>query len=779
MPVVRLAGFGGENRATHPMMLPETTGTVSLNQKPGRGDLRPWKSPTTVATVPSGRQTIYRMGRDVASDSQYWLSWTGVVHAVRGFDAADTTERTYYSGDGAPKVTDNTSLDGTDPQSNPVVVRPLGVPAPASAPVVVSNVGGGVVTENLGQHQLLLSEAIIDTFVLGGILRVKVTGAADQLVTLTEPSVGAGVTLASLAAQLTALNGISASVVAATGTESAAVKILSDAVGVSFSIERDTGMTTPTSENPTYTALYEDSGAAATTSPIAAAAAATVTILHANIIAMAVGTVLSVKVNLEPDVLRTVSSGAGTYPASVTPDSLLMALSGIAGLTVALVTSANGVSKDLTITTTATGASAYVRLRSVTFGSTPVYATLANSTEIVAPAEASTGTYFYVYTYVNDWGWESAPSPVSAQNDRYLDATATISGFSAAPAGNYNITLIRIYRTQSSSSGATDFFFLREVAIGTTTTQDDLRDLGEVLPTTTWFTPPDNLSYLTSLWNGMLAGLSGNSVRFCESYTPYAWPVAYELLPPDSKPVALAAFGQSLVVLTTARPLIVSGSGPDSMDQQLLELPQGCVAARSVAAMGTGVAWASEDGLCWVGAGGARVLTEGLMLREDWQALVPSSIIGRMYEGRYFGSYDAGSGRKGFFIDPNNPTGLYFLSTGYTALHFDELRDQLYVLNGSNVQKWDAGTALTCTFRSKLFKQPKPVNFVTAKAQADSYPLTVRLYADGVLRHTQTVTSASPFRLPSGFEATTWQIEIEGTASVQYAMLATTVAELY
>jgi hypothetical protein len=107
------------------------------------------------------------------------------------------------------------------------------------------------------------------------------------------------------------------------------------------------------------------------------------------------------------------------------------------------------------------------------------------------------------------------------------------------------------------------------------------------------------------------------------------------------------------------------------------------------------------------------------------------------------------------------------------------LRDQLYVLNGANVQKWDAGTAMTYTFRSKLFKQPKPVNFVTAKAQADSYPVTVRLYADSVLRHTQTVTSASPFRLPSGFEATTWQIEIEGTAPVQYAMLATTVAELY
>ncbi|NYW24490.1 hypothetical protein C6506_28775, partial [Escherichia coli] len=108
-------------------------------QKPGRGDLRPWRNPATVATVPAGRQTIYRMGRDVASDANYWLSWTGVVHAVRGFDTADTTERTYYTGDGAPKVTDNTIALASAPY--PTASRPLGLPAPASAPLASVNAG--------------------------------------------------------------------------------------------------------------------------------------------------------------------------------------------------------------------------------------------------------------------------------------------------------------------------------------------------------------------------------------------------------------------------------------------------------------------------------------------------------------------------------------------------------------------------------------------------------------------------------------------------------------
>lgn len=545
MAVIRWTGFAGENRALHPKLLPEAAGTLSRNQKPGRGDLRPWKTPVQVATVPSGRQTIYRMGRDVASDSQYWLSWTGTVHAVRGFDAADTTERTYYTGDGIPKVTYNTMLDGVDPQDNPAVSRPMGLPAPASAMLVSTNTG---------------------------------TWKGDQT------------------------------------------------------------------------------------------------------------------------------------------------------------------------------------------------------------------TYFYVYTYVNDWGWESAPSPVSLMNTRPSDATAVVSGFAAPPAGNYQINRIRVYRTQTGATGTTEFFFLREIAYGTSSTTDDNRDLGEVLPTTTWLPAPGvpigngsteaALSNLTTLWNGMLAGISGNSVRFCEAYVPYAWPVAYDVVPPDSKPVGLGVFGQSLLVLTTGRPLLVSGSSPDSMDQQPLEMPQGCVSSRSIVSMGSGVAWASEDGLCWYGSGGARILTAGLMMREDWQALVPSSIIGKMYEGLYFGSYDDGSGRKGFLIEPGNPQGIYFLDTGYTALHFDELKDQLYVLDGSSIKKWDTGSLMTVKARSKQFWAPKPINFAAAEVVADTYPLTCRVYADGALKHTQSVASNNPFRLPSGFLAQRWEIEIEGTSAVQSAAIGTSVAEL-
>jgi hypothetical protein len=194
--------------------------------------------------------------------------------------------------------------------------------------------------------------------------------------------------------------------------------------------------------------------------------------------------------------------------------------------------------------------------------------------------------------------------------------------------------------------------------------------------------------------------------------------------------------------------------------------------------MGTGVAWASEDGLCWFGAGGAKIATAGLLTREDWQALDPSSIIGRFYEGLYFGSYLDGATRRGFMIDPVNPQGVFFLDAGYVAMYFDELKDQLYVLSGTNVQKWDAGSPFTYRFRSKVFKAPRPSNFAACEVTADAYPVTVRFFCDGTLRHTQTVASRDPFRLPSGFMATDWQIEVEGVNAVQSVSMAHSMTEL-
>ena len=40
MAIIRQGNFLGEGRALHALLLPEGVGVTSLNQKPGRGDLR-------------------------------------------------------------------------------------------------------------------------------------------------------------------------------------------------------------------------------------------------------------------------------------------------------------------------------------------------------------------------------------------------------------------------------------------------------------------------------------------------------------------------------------------------------------------------------------------------------------------------------------------------------------------------------------------------------------------------------------------------------------------
>lgn len=638
MTILRFSGFGGENRALHPMLLPETVGVISTNQKPGRGDLRPWKAPSTVATVPSGRNTIYRMGRDVTSDTNYWLSWTTAVHVVCAPNATDTAERTYFSGGAAfaPRWTDTTMALATAPY--PTAYRSLGVPAPSSV-CLLSAASPGAVTAG--------------AFTVDAKYIIVTVGTTNWL---------------------------------AIGAENEVVSAGSFVIGTVYTIKTVGGTD--------YTLI----GASASTIGISFTA-----------------------------------TGVGTGSGTATKNDL-------AG-----------------VTFTATGV-----------GSGTGTATVSNTL---------TETRFYTYTCVTDIGEESAPADPSLELTCKTQDIVTISNL-AAPSGTYGINRFRIYRTQTSSTGG-DFYFLREIASTATSTTDDGRALGEVMPTTTWTMPPTDLSWLTGLWNGMMAGISGRSVRFCEAYTFYAWPVAYEILPSNAQPVALATFGQTLVMLTNGNPSIITGGTPDAMDEQPVEFYQACVAPLSAVGMGHGVAWASPDGLAYIGSGGPRMLTEGFMTRDDWQALNPSSIQGCMYERRYLATYTVDGVKKGFVIDPANQGGMYFLDFGFDALHLDDLQDALYVLNGVNIQKWDTGAAKTVTFKSKLFKMPKPTQaFSCAEVVADTYPATFKLYTDGVLKHTQTVASAEPFRLPGGYYAQTYQIEVSTTGAIQGVVMAHSMTEL-
>jgi hypothetical protein len=406
-------------------------------------------------------------------------------------------------------------------------------------------------------------------------------------------------------------------------------------------------------------------------------------------------------------------------------------------------------------------------------------------------------TRYYIYVYVNDWGEVSAPSPVSAAVVCKPGAILAISGMSTVPSGSHGIDKVRIYRTQAVTSGAADFFFLREIAAATTST-DDARALNtkdqleSAGPAGTlglqWAMPPADLTNLAGLWNGMMAGISGKAVRFCEPYKPYSWPPAYAV-PCMDTPVAQAVFGRNLLVLTTGTPLLLLGSAPEAMDGPPVGMVLPCESAAGVVSFKHGAVWPSADGLAYLAEGGQpSIITADLLTREQWRAMNPDTMVADQYEGLYICSYQDGSTRKGFAIDPRNPGSLYPFSEGFTACYFDELQGNLYIFSGVDIKKWDASPEpMTVLHRSKVFRMPRPSNPAVAEVVADDYPVTFKLWAGkhsstgwppGALKETRTVNGRDVFKLKPGYLAEDMQIEVSGTGAIVAAVAASSVDDI-
>lgn len=114
-------------------MLQPNQAQIASNTRLWTGALEalPAKS-TTKTGVSAQAKSIYRFGQDTPGDADYWLVWNEHVHVVKGPIAGDVTERTYFSGDGYPKVTNNELALSSSPY--PGAAYKLGVPAPTNAP---------------------------------------------------------------------------------------------------------------------------------------------------------------------------------------------------------------------------------------------------------------------------------------------------------------------------------------------------------------------------------------------------------------------------------------------------------------------------------------------------------------------------------------------------------------------------------------------------------------------------------------------------------------------
>lgn len=387
-------------------------------------------------------------------------------------------------------------------------------------------------------------------------------------------------------------------------------------------------------------------------------------------------------------------------------------------------------------------------------------------------------TRVYVSTYIrynDDEGPPSQPVTIICP----AGSTVDLTDFPTNPASTHGVDRRRIY----VSTGG-DFRLCVDSTVLATATLTDTGTRGEILQTggstakPDWVAPDDNMIGLIELWNGMHGGFYKNQYGTCVPYKPHAWPVVYRRQVPD-RIIGTAKFGDSWVLATSGIPRVVRGSSPEGMLDRPIPLQEGCAAKRSVVSVGHGVCWASNRGLCYYGQNGAAVLTRNILTEAQWQALVPSTILGAFWQGYYIGFYNDGT-RKGFMIPVDDPSGIIWLTQGAFATYSDPLSGTLYILGAGNIiQKWDAGSVASATFKSRVFRHPRGVTPGAARIIATTYPVTFSLWSDGDLKvNALSVTSDNAFRLPSGYTAEEFQYQISGTGPVEGVFVAEEFVDL-
>lgn len=410
----------------------------------------------------------------------------------------------------------------------------------------------------------------------------------------------------------------------------------------------------------------------------------------------------------------------------------------------------------------------------------------------------------YVYTYVSNWGEEGAPNvPSDVVDVRYDGHVKVRVKQYVRPAGETGVdyappVAARVYRTQSGTGGATEYFFVKEQALTAPShdVTDDTKDeaLGEVLPSLDWTSPVSGMEGLTIMPNGFAIAFKGNTLYASEPYMLHAWPDSYRKTA-DFDIVGTAVYGQTAVIATKGKPSLAGGVDPSSLQMQQLDLDAPCINKRSVVSVGSGVVFATYDGLAFVSASGSRIVTQEIMRKDQWMDYWSESMECVYHDGHYLALSDS----------PAKPSLSFFIEGGKVQLckmsrllgHAPTIRgdndtmvfakttvgDQLYAFAA------DTSTIGSYSWKSKVYTLPKPASFAAAQVFAGSYPVFFRVHYGNLLGdgsspvpagfYVASAVGPEPFRLPAGVLSREWQIEfVAAGAEVQSVVLGTSMDEI-
>jgi hypothetical protein len=441
----------------------------------------------------------------------------------------------------------------------------------------------------------------------------------------------------------------------------------------------------------------------------------------------------------------------------------------------------------------------------------------------------------YLTTYVTAYGEEGPGSPPTLISS--MNGTSAVNmTFPAAPAGDLGTDRFlyqrRIYRTITATDGTTTYFLVATIPITTLTYTDVTTDLqlsaNAELESLNWTAPPSDLAGWVVMSNGIVAGFRENEIWFCEPYRPHAWPSAY-VITVEYPIIGLGVVNQSLVVCTNGFPYTVTGINPASMTLTKLAGLLPCTSRGSIVSTVDGVYFSTPQGLALAAAGGVVIATKELIRKDKWLELVSTSTLRALqlgpayyafgstrrgvfqvgtFQANTFQQDDFSGARNGMLLDPMSKSVAFNRLTTeepITNIMSDAWSGEVFMIRGANTYWLDIGDSqqqrAPYVWRSKLFQTDDKDNFQAAKVYfrvppntpalnpvqntapvqtlaADQYGL-MRLYADGRLVFTRELrTTGELFRLPSGYRAEMWQVEIEARVEIENIQIATSVKEL-
>jgi hypothetical protein len=388
----------------------------------------------------------------------------------------------------------------------------------------------------------------------------------------------------------------------------------------------------------------------------------------------------------------------------------------------------------------------------------------------VTPPAGTDETRAYVYCFVTAYGEESAPSPPTvATGDAGTWALSNIDG--NPDAVNRNITHVNIYRTVSGGNSS-NFYYVDQITIGTTTYNDNETATtvaaNNLMESTSFTGPPSDLEGMVVMPGGYLVGWAGRRIVFSEPYRPHAWPAEYELST-EFPVVGMVVWGSTLIIGTESQPYFGQGQHPASFTMRKMDAVEPCLSRRGMVATVAGAYYPSLNGLVLANSSGARVITQDIVTKEEWELYNPSSIFAAQLGLQYIAFTSANAG---FIFNPTEPeTKLVELEgfSGIEGVETDRYSGDVLILHTNSAWDWDPTTTsnerLNWRWQSKKYQLPAPVNLGAFRIQFETPDPNEEIISDSYYADYNTALFAA---VPSG---TAGQTDSKGLAPLNSSPL--------